>query len=127
MVERIKAAQAAAREAIEATYFGLLTVTELQKVRDTTTGISKSKEVVVLRDIPCRLSFKTVQSTSQSGSAAELVQVVKLFVSPDIQIKEGSKVTITQDGVTTDYACSGTAATYPTHQEIVLQLFERYA
>lgn len=127
MVEHIRAAQVAARKAIEATYFGTLKVTEMQKVRDTVTGISETKEVVVLEDTPCRLSFETIQSTSQTDVAAELVQITKLFIPPDIRIKEGSKITVIQDGVTKEYAASGTAAVYPTHQEIVLRLFERYA
>ena len=127
MEQWMKAAQERARKTIEETYFGTLTVTELQKVKDPKTGITKSKEAVTLEGQPCRLSFKTVQSTSQNDAAAELVQVTKLFVSPDVDIKAGSKLTITQEGVTTDYAYSGVAAVYPTHQEIVLQLFERYA
>lgn len=127
MVNQIKTAQKAARKAIEATYFGTLTVIELQKVRDEKSKLTKSIEMVVLQDEPCKLSFEKIQAAVQSESAATIVQGVKLFVSPDIFIKAGSKLRVTQDGVTTDYTCSGVSSVYPTHQEIMLELFKEYA
>lgn len=127
MVKQMKAAQKAARKAIEATYFGTLTVTEHQTVKDEKTKLTKSVDVVVLQDEPCRLSFEKMQTAVQSESAATIVQGAKIFVSPDISIKAGSKLTVTQDNVTTDYTRSGESAKYPTHQEIMLELFKEYA
>lgn len=127
MVSAIRAAQEAARKAIEATYFGTLTVTEMQKVKDERSKLTKSEPAVVLETQPCRLSFETLKSTVQTDSAATVTQITKLFVSPDVSIKAGSKITVTQDNMTTDYTCSGVPAVYPTHQEIVLELFERWA
>lgn len=127
MVKQMKAAQKAARKAIEATYFGTLTVTEHQTVKDGKTKLTKSVDVVVLQDEPCRLSFEKMQTAVQSESAATIVQGAKIFVSPDISIKAGSKLTVTQDNVTTDYTRSGESAIYPTHQEIMLELFKEYA
>jgi hypothetical protein len=83
--------------------------------------------VVVLENQPCKLSFKTLAATSQTESAANITQQTKLFISPDISINAGSKITVTQDGVTTDYTCSGVPAVYPTHQEVILELFEDFA
>ena len=120
MVKQIQAAQKAARKAIEATYFGTLTVTELQKVKNEKSKLMEESEVVVLQDQPCRLSFEKLQ-------AATITQSTKLFVSPDVTIKAGSKLTVTQDNVTTDYIRSGVPSTYPTHQEITLELFKEYA
>lgn len=127
MVNAIKAAQRRSRKAIEATYFGTLTVREMQKVKNDATKLTSQKEVVTLENTPCRLSFETLQADVQTSSAATITQVTKLFLSPDITIKPGSKLTVTQDGVTTDYARSGFPAVYPTHQEIILELFEQYA
>lgn len=127
MVKQMKAAQKAARKAIEATYFGTLTVTEHQTVKDEKTKLTNSVDVVVLQDEPCRLSFEKMQTAVQSESAATIVQGAKIFVSPDISIKAGSKLTVTQDNVTTDYTRSGESAIYPTHQEIMLELFKEYA
>ena len=87
----------------------------------------EESEVVVLQDQPCRLSFEKLQTAIQSESAATITQSTKLFVSPDVTIKAGSKLTVTQDNATTDYTRSGVPSTYPTHQEITLELFKEYA
>lgn len=127
MVKQIQAAQKAARKAIEATYFGTLTVTELQRVRNEKSKLMEESEVVVLEDQPCRLSFEKLQTAIQSESAATITQVTKLFLSPDVEIRPGAKITVTQAGITQVYECSGVPAVYPTHQEIVIILSERYA
>ena len=115
------------RQVIETLYTGKCTITEHQKVKNEnkSTGFA---EVVVLTDEPCRLSFNTINSTSQTDtSASAVVQTVKVFLAPEIQVKPGSKLTITQNGVTTDYKSSGEPAFYSTHQEIVLELFKGWA
>ena len=127
MVTAILAAQGAAKKAIEATYFGLLTVTETQKEKNEKSKLTKTTPVIVLENQPCRLSFETLKAATQSDSAAAITQIIKLFVSPDISIKAGSKITVTQDGVTADYSCSGVPAVYPTHQEIILELSRKWA
>lgn len=83
--------------------------------------------MVVLVDQPCRLSFETLKTAQQTESAAAITQIIKLFLAPEIRVNPGSKVTVEQDGVTADYKCSGVPAVYPTHQEIILELFERWA
>ncbi len=127
MVSAVRAAQEAARKAVEAGYSGSVTVTEMKKVKDKESKLTKKEPVVVLENQPCKLSYETLKSANQTDSAAAVTQVTKLFVSTDITIRAGSKVTVTQDGVTTDYTASGIPAVYPTHQEIILELFERWA
>lgn len=127
MVKSVEAARKAARKAQESLYDGVCTVTEHHKVKDGRSKLTDFKDVVVLEDQPCRLSFSTITTANQTESAAELTQTTKLFISPDITIREGSKITVTQCGVTTDYTCSGVPAVYDTHQEIVLELFKRWA
>ncbi|MCZ9313161.1 MAG: hypothetical protein O0V67_07265 [Methanocorpusculum sp.] len=115
-----------ARKAIESLYDGKCTITEHQKVKkeNKSTGF---QDVIVQQDIPCRLSFKTVNNANQTETAASIVQITKVFLAPEIQVKPGSKLTITQNGVTTDYKSSGEPAFYSTHQEIVLELFKGWA
>lgn len=116
-----------ARKAIESLYDGKCTITEHQKVKkeNKSTGF---QDVVVLEDVPCRLSFKTINHTNQTDTAASaVVQITKVFLAPDIQVKPGSKLTITQNDVTTEYKSSGEPAFYSTHQEIVLELFKGWA
>lgn len=125
--DAIKQAQALARKAQEATYDGRCTVMEHQKVKDPKTKITTEKEVAVLEDEPCRLSYSSVSAVDQTESAAKTAQVTKLFLSPDVMIMPGSKITVMQSSVTRDYEASGVPAVYPTHQEIVVKLSERYA
>lgn len=122
MNKAMQAAQKAARKAIESTYTGLLTVTEYQAVKDPVTHITKNQKVVVLENQPCKVSFETITTAVQTEAAATISQAVKLFVSPDVTIKAGSMITVTQNGVTTEYTSSGVPAIYPTHQEIMLEL-----
>lgn len=124
MVNGMSAAIKAARKAIESTYIGSLVVIEHQKVKDEETKLTGYKDVAVIENQPCKLSFESLKTASQSDSAATVTQTTRLFVSPDIVIKAGSKITVTQAGITTDYTCSGVPAVYLTHQEIILDLFE---
>jgi len=127
MNKAVQAAQKAARKAIEGTYTGLLKVTEYKAVKDPVTKITRNQEVVVLENQPCKLSFETVTAAVQTETAAAISQAVKLFVSPDVTIKSGSMLTVAQNGVTTEYTSSGIPAVYPTHQEIMLELFSKWA
>lgn len=126
MVSAIKTARKAARQALESTYDGVATVIEHKKVKDEKTKITSFEDVTVLEGQPCRLSFSKNTSVVQSDSAASVAQIIKLFISPDITIKPGSKITVIQNGVTTDYTYSGVPAIYATHQEIMLDLFKEW-
>ena len=115
------------KKAVEKLYTGSCTITEHQKVKkaNKSTGF---KEVVVQKDLPCRLSFQTIKQTaSNENGASAMTQVTKLFLDPDIEVKPGSKLTITQNGVTADYKNSGKPAHYTSHQEIILDLWEGWA
>lgn len=127
ITDAIKQAQVLARKAQESTYDGRCTVIEHQKVKDSKTKITTEKDVTLLEDEPCRLSYSNVSVVEQTESAAKTAQVIKLFLSPDVQIKPGAKITVTQAGVVRAFECSSVASVYPTHQEIVLKLAERYA
>lgn len=123
MVKAIQAAKKAARKAIESTYDGVAVVEEYQQVKDEVTKLTSNEIVVVLENQPCRLSFEKLQIANQTESAAEVTQTTKLFIAPDVVIKPGSKITVTQAGRTAEYTYSGVPAVYDTHQEIILDLF----
>ncbi len=115
------------RKAIESLYDATCTITEHQKVKkeNKSTGFVES---VVVENQPCRISFKTINSTTSTESGASaLVSVVKLFIAPEINVKPGSKITVTQNNVTTEYQNSGEPAFYSTHQEIILELFKGWS
>lgn len=108
-------------------YTGRCAVYELQPVRDPDTNLTEMQPVVVLTDQPCRISFKTITATSPADGAATVTQTVKLLLAPEVTIKPGSQIRVTQNGVTADYESSGQPAVYSGHQEIVLERFRGWA
>ena len=127
MVDVVNKAFEAARKAQEAAYSGKMTVYEHKKEKKKKTHLTAFNDVAVLKDIPCKLSFQSKQAAADTAAAMAVSQTIKLFMAPDININPGSKITVTQNGVTKDYTYSGVPAVYVTHQEIVLELFERWA
>lgn len=121
-----KNAMVKARKALELLYDGKCTITEHQKVKSTNKTTS-FVDAVVVEDVPCRLSFSSVTNTNQTDSAASVVQTTKVFLAPEITVKPGSKLAVTQNGITTEYKASGKPAFYSTHQEITVELFEEWA
>lgn len=120
-----KAALVSVRKVLERGYTGTFTVTERKKVvrADHSTGFA---EVQTVTDNPCRLSF-TTSPAAGDGDTATLTQSVKLFCAPEIIVPEGSRITVTQNGVTEEYARSGMVAMYDTHAEYVLEAFRGWA
>lgn len=120
-----------ARKAIERTYIGVCSVLEYVHEVDKKTGISRKTEKIAVENQPCRLSFdvntRTLKPTLSGETASEVRQTVKLFIAPDIEIKPGSKIVVTQNGVTTAYKKSGQPSVYFSHQEILLELWEDLA
>lgn len=114
------------KQAIERLYDGECTIVEHKPFKDMNRTTS-FRDVILYEKEPCRLSFQSLDTTQKDNGAAEIKQVIKLFIAPDINIPAGCKITVTQNGVTADYKSSGVPAVYTNHQEIILELFERWA
>lgn len=128
VADTIQAARKAARSAFEKYHYdGTVTVSEWEKTKDPETGLTHQGEKILLKNQPCHLSAESNAAATQTSSIAQVSQIIKLFISPDLSIKPGSKITVTQAGITAVYVHSGKAAVYDTHQEIILDLFERFA
>lgn len=125
--DAIRQAQEMARAAVEQTYEGVCTIIEHRDVIDAKTKLSSTKEVAVIEDEPCKLSFEKLDAAVQTGTAAKISQGIKLFIAPEISVNSGSKIIVTQNGRTEEYAASGKPAVYCTHQEIVLKLLRGWA
>lgn len=124
---KLEAARKAARAAIESTYEGVCTVIEYGDTTDEKTKITRQGEVVKIENQPCKLSFEKLAAAVGTDTAAEITQGVKLFVAPETPIQAGSKILVTQNGVTTAYSASGEPAVYFSHMEIRLELFRGWA
>jgi hypothetical protein len=115
------------RAAVEMTYTDVCSISEYVPVKDDETGITSKVENTVSDGIPCRLSYEKIDTVNQQTGAAERTIETKLFLAPEIAVKAGSKITVTNDGVTKAYSMSGEPAIYADHQEVMLQMFERWA
>lgn len=114
------------RKALEMLYEGTCSIIGYEKIKreNGSTGFS---EVIKHENQPCRLSFEKITGTNMKDGAAQVSQTTKLFISPDVVIDAGSKLVVTQNGITTEYKRSGEPAIYDTHQEIILELFKGWA
>lgn len=127
MIQAIKKAREQSRKGIEMFYEHTCTVVEYGKTKDPVTKQTKFDEKTVLENQPCKLSFSTIKASDQTESVNQVQQIIKLFVAPEVEVKEGSKIIVTHNGKTSEYKNSGVPSIFPTHQEIVLEIFEGWA
>lgn len=116
------------RKAIESLYKGLCDIYEYETSKDPVTGrTKKSKEFKMnASPIPCRISYNSSQVITQAEGGI-LVQNIKLFLAPEIDIKPNSKIVVTQNGRTVAYKNSSVPMVYDSHQEINLEIFDRWS
>ena len=127
LTQWMQKAREAHRKAIEQLYEDTCTIYEEQEVTDEDTNITSTDTVAVVENQPCKISFENLSTTSEDENVAEKKIAVKLFLSPDIDVKAGSQIEVTHNGETVKYSNSGVAGKFFTHQEINLELDERRA
>lgn len=115
------------KKAVQSLWHGRATITALDRVTNPANGRAEPQERVIAADLPCRISHTTVKSTEASEEAAVVAQSVTLYIEPSVDIPEGSKITVAQNGVTKEYERSGKSAVYTCHQEVPLELFKEWA
>ncbi len=108
------------RNLIEKNYRGKCTIIEKQKITKADNSIGFN-DVTVYENEPCRVSFENITSSNETDSVNSISQTIKLFISPDLTIKPGSKVVVNQDNLQFVYQSTGIPAVYSTHQEILLK------
>lgn len=111
-----------AKMAQERFYEDTCTIYRYEKEKDSQTHITSSQQVLACKDQPCRISFSSIPATSDIQTADALSQSIKLFLSPDVLVKSGSRILVTHAGTITAYKNSSMPAVYVTHQEINLEL-----
>lgn len=118
---------AAYTAAVQSLWSGRCTVTVRQGVTNSANGRTEPQDVVTDANIPCRISYERVASTAPAEEAQIVTQTVTLFIANTVDIPSGSKIAVTQNGVTADYEQSGEAAVYSFHKEVPLALFAGWA
>ena len=98
---------------------------EIQKANKST----NFDEVKTLENQPCKISYESISTINViDNNGAKTPISTKLFISPDIEIKTGSKIIVTNSlNEVIEYKSSGKPAKYDTHQEIMLELFEGWS
>lgn len=113
------------RPIIEQFYEGRATVRESRLVKDPETKLSRPSEYfTVYEDIPCRLS-NSEELHSETRELPYANHTIKLFTSPDYDIKPGSHIIVTQHGRTYEFGLASRPARYCTHQEINLESWDK--
>lgn len=115
------------RESLEKLWIGTCTILIRQESQNPVTKRTEFTEVPVYENQPCKLSIETITTTNENSNAAEIIQKVKLFIAPEVDIPPGSKITVTQNGKTADYEKSGEPGLFTNHQEVVLDLFKGWS
>ena len=115
-------------KAVERLYKDRFSSFEYKKCTDPVTHITSSKEVEVLKDIPCRCSYSSDNPTAENDGVHTKEQSIKLITGPQYIIKAGTKIVVTKStGQKVADMSSGQPNFYPSHQEVNLVLFERWA
>lgn len=114
------------KQALRVLWNDTCTVTVRQKKRDDTTKLTEFQEVTLWENLPCKLSFHTdTPANGDPVTAAE--QTVKLFLSNEVEIPAGSRLTVTRNGKQFLYSNSGEPAVFTHHQEIALTKWRKWA
>lgn len=103
---------------------GKCTIYEYQEVTNEETWQTNHELVSVVVDEPCRLSHSRESTVDVNSGAPYVTQTIVLFIRPDIPIKEGSVIEVTQNDVTNKYRRASKPAVYTKHQEVALELYE---
>lgn len=113
------------RRAIERLYTGTCTIEVKPRLQKDpiTKKTAVSDTVVIYKDIPCQLSHLS-QTASESRILPQADGQIMLFLAPEIDVPEGSRITVEQAGITDVYGHSGRPNMFPTHQEITLTIWE---
>ena len=126
---QLAAARIRARQAQEMLYEGLATVTGTETYIKPN-GATGTRPATFYTDMPCRVSYGNMRNNApgtQTYYATDITQVIKLFCSPDVTIPAGSRITVTQNGLTAAFGFSQPPMRYATHQEIILDLIQDWA
>lgn len=107
------------RKIIEQKYTDRATVSRMEDYK-TGSGETRQRLVEVYSDEPCRLSQKALASNNQREPFNQIDYETKLFISPDVKIKQGDTIIVTRRNVTKTFK-AGEPFPYHSHQEISLE------
>ena len=111
-------------EILESTYFDKCTIKRKEKIKNTDTGVTETKEVIIAEDVKCALSTHNNDNAILVDGVGKVVQIHKLFLNPNINLQEGDAVEVSSMGKISNYLASKPFY-YPSHSETLLSYKER--
>ena len=110
-------------EILESTYFDKCTIKRKEKIKNADTGVTETKEVIIVEDVKCALSKKDIQAMNVDR-VGTLAFSHLLFLNPNVDVQEGDIVEVFSVGKISIYLASKPFY-YPSHSEILLSYKER--
>ena len=110
-------------EILESTYFDRCTIKRKETIKNTDTGVTETKEIIIKENTKCALSKKDIQTMNVDGIGT-LVFSHLLFLNPNVDVREGDTVEVTSMGKISNYLASKPFY-YSSHSETLLGYKER--
>lgn len=121
MLKGIEKARKQARKAIESLYDCTCNITGgKEKAKDPVTKETKLIPKIKYEKQSCKVSKQSLSKNNQTDTTNNINYELKLFIAPELEIKQGDIVEVTNIlGVKTKYKV-GEGFSYYTHQEVIL-------
>ena len=110
-------------EILESTYFDRCNIKRKEKRKNPNTGVTETVDMVIAENVKCALSKSDNQVMSGEG-VGNLSFNHKLFLNPNVDIKEGDIVEVNRMGKISIYLASKPFC-YPSHIEVIVIYKER--
>jgi hypothetical protein len=109
-----------ASKVVESLYDSSCTIIrEGDKHKDPVTKESKNRKITICENQSCRVSRQSLSKNNQTDTVNKISYEIKLFIAPELEIKQGDIVEVINKGVSTKYT-AGEGFPYNTHQEVIL-------
>ena len=104
---------------IERFYEDRCTITGFRETKTEWNETRLEKQVIV-KNVPCRVSQRTLGTNAQSDTVNVIAYETKLFIAPDVPIRQGDEIEVTRGSIVRKYT-AGEPFVYQSHQEVSLQ------
>lgn len=108
------------RQQLETMYNDRVTVQRSEKTKKPNGATGAMVWKVIYQDAPCFISQTGLAANTQTDTTNDIDYSAKLFISPEVGMQQGDKLTVTREGLTREYT-AGEPFIYPTHQEVNLE------
>ena len=112
------------RRTIEKSYEDKCTISRYKKGTDPISKETKLELKPVYEDKPCRISQRSLGANGQTEAHNQIQYETKLFIAPELEIKQGDEIVVSRAGITRYYQ-AGEPFVYPSHQEVSIQRRDR--